>query len=257
MRLDALLVKNGLAQSRERAKNLIKDGGVLIYPVKSAEGGAEQFNRVNGKIATKPTQQVDENSKIEIIKNDIPWVSRAGLKLEHALSHWDINVKNKVCADFGACTGGFTEVLLENGAEKVYSIDVGSGQLAEKLRSDERVINMENTHIKNLSKENFSELLDFICIDVSFISLSHILPKAAELVSAEGEIVTLIKPQFEVGKKNIKKGIVKEENLHEEVIEKIKKLSEDLGFEILGITDSPILGGKGNKEFLIRLRKGS
>ena len=241
MRLDALLVKNGLAQSRERAKNLIANGGVLI----------------DGKIATKPTQQVDENSKIEIIKNDIPWVSRAGLKLEHALSHWDINVKNKVCADFGACTGGFTEVLLENGAEKVYSIDVGSGQLAEKLRSDERVINMENTHIKNLSKENFSELLDFICIDVSFISLSHILPKAAELVSAEGEIVTLIKPQFEVGKKNIKKGIVKEENLHEEVIEKIKKLSEDLGFEILGITDSPILGGKGNKEFLIRLRKGS
>jgi len=241
MRLDALLVKNGLAQSRERAKNLIANGGVLI----------------DGKIATKPTQQVDENSKIEIIKNDIPWVSRAGLKLEHALSHWDINVKNKVCADFGACTGGFTEVLLENGASKVYSIDVGSGQLAEKLRSDERVINMENTHIKNLSKENFSELLDFICIDVSFISLSHILPKAAELVSAEGEIVTLIKPQFEVGKKNIKKGIVKEENLHEEVIEKIKKLSEDLGFEILGITDSPILGGKGNKEFLIRLRKGS
>ena len=254
MRLDALLVKNGLAQSRERAKNLIKDGGVLIYPVKSAEGGTEQFNRVNGKIATKPTQQVDENSKIEIIKQDIPWVSRAGLKLEHALEHWNIDVKNKICADFGACTGGFAQVLLENKAEKVYSVDVGSGQLAEKLRSDERVVNMENTHIKNLSKENFSELLDFICIDVSFISLSHILPKAAELISTKGEIVTLIKPQFEVGKKHIKKGIVNKENLHEEVIEKIKNLSKDLGFEIIGITDSPILGGKGKKEFLMYLK---
>ncbi len=239
MRLDIFLVKNGFVKSRERAKSLIINGGVLV----------------DGEIIKKSNKNIEDNAQIKLLKPDIKWVSRAGLKLEHAFLNWDINIKNNICADFGACTGGFTEVLLEYGAARVYAIDVGSGQLAEKIKNDKRVINMENTHIKNITKENFEENISFVCIDVSFISLSHILPKASEIISENGEIIALIKPQFEVGKKLIKKGVVTDSLLHAKTIEKIKKLADKLNLEVLEIANSPILGSKGNQEFLIYLKK--
>ncbi len=239
MRLDQLLVNKKILQSRQRAKNLIESKGVLV----------------SGKIAARASANVSEDVIIEIIGEDIPWVSRAGLKLEKALAQWNIDVQGMVCADFGACTGGFTEVLLTNHAEKVYAIDVGHGQLAEKLKFDSRVINLEGTHLKAVSRQTFTEPVDFVCIDVSFISLETILRKAHEILSLNGRIVALIKPQFEVGKKLIKKGIVSDPILHKQAIAKIREISSNLSLTELGFSDSPILGGKGNKEFLIYLEK--
>lgn len=239
MRLDIFLVKNKLAPSRERAKNLVQQGAVLC----------------NKQQVCKPNQTVSPTDKIELIKTDFPWVSRAGLKLAHALVSWHIDVKDKICADFGACTGGFTQVLLANDARKVYAIDVGKDQLVPKLRENERVVNMEQTHVKNLTRKMFAEKLDFICIDTSFISLTHVLPKAAELLEENGSIVALIKPQFEVGKKLIKKGVVKDPALHQLAVQKIKVLAQELALQELALIESPILGGKGNKEFLIYLKK--
>lgn len=239
MRLDQLLVTKKDIPSRQRAKELIKHGGVLL----------------DGKVVTKPSMEVGLEAKIELIKNDIPWVSRAGLKLEHALTHWDIDVVQKCCADFGACTGGFTQVLIAHDAKKVFAIDVGHGQLAKKLQEDARVINMEGVHIKDICSSDFAEPLDFICIDTSFISLSHILPKAQEILTPAGSLVALIKPQFEVGKDFIKKGIVTDPELHHKAIELVRSVAAKLRFQEVGLIESPILGGKGNKEFLIYLKK--
>lgn len=238
-RLDKLLVDKKIIQSRERANRLIKEGGVLV----------------NGKIITKPSSKVENDAKIEVKKEDIKWVSRAGLKLEKAISYWNINPKNFICMDVGASTGGFTDVLLTNGATKVYAIDVGHNQLVDKIKNDSRVINIERVNARNIDKELITEEVDFICIDVSFISLSLILPNVIQFLKKGGEIVALIKPQFEVGSKKIEKGIVKSKKLHEEVVNKIINLANELGLEVKGTTDSPISGSKGNKEFLIYLKK--
>lgn len=237
IRLDSLLVARGLVQSRDRAKKLIKEG-ILV----------------NSKRVSKPDAKIPSDAEILIEGEDIPWVSRGGLKLERAFELWDLDVKNLTCLDIGASTGGFTDVLLSHDAKKVYALDVGHGQLAEKIRENPRVVNMEGTHINDVGGDQFTEPIDFICIDVSFISLDHVLPKASELISEGGQIVALIKPQFEMGKK-YKAGVVRDPEKHIEVINKIKLLAKQIGLEEMGLEESPILGGKGNKEFLILLKK--
>ncbi|MCX6713464.1 MAG: TlyA family RNA methyltransferase [Candidatus Vogelbacteria bacterium] len=237
MRLDSLLVARGLVQSRERAKNLIKEG-VLV----------------DGKRVDKADAKFPPNAEIKIEGEDIPWVSRGGLKLERAFELWQLSVQNAVCLDIGASTGGFTDVLLAHGARKVYALDVGHDQLAEKLRQNSRVVNMEGTHIGNVKREQFAEPIDFICIDVSFISLDHVLPTAAEFLNPGGQLVALIKPEFEMGKK-YKSGVVRDPEKHLEAVNKIKQFAKEIGLEEIGLEESPILGGKGNKEFLIYLKK--
>ena len=237
MRLDSLLVARGLVQSRERAKNLIKEG-VLV----------------NGRKVDKADAKVAPDVEIQIITEDIPWVSRGGLKLEKALELWHSPIQDKTCLDIGAATGGFTDVLLSQGARKVYALDVGHNQLAQKLKEDPRVKNMEGVNIRDVEPEKFAEPIEFICIDVSFISLEHVLSRAAMLLSPGGQIVALIKPEFEMGKK-YKSGIVRDPEKHLEAINKVKQLAQQIGLEEVGITESPILGGKGNKEFLIYLKK--
>ncbi|MBU1046745.1 TlyA family RNA methyltransferase [Patescibacteria group bacterium] len=239
IRLDSLLVKLGYAQSRQRAKNLIESGGVLI----------------DGNVVTKISAKYPLGVNLEMISKDINWVSRAGLKLEKALEVWSIDVDNLVCLDIGSSTGGFTEVLLHNGAKKVYALDVGHNQLAESLLDDIRVVSIEGQNIRETSKELFSEPIDFITVDVSFISLEHILPKINELLKKSGEAVVLIKPQFEVGKDLIQKGFVYDSDLHNEVINKIKTLSIKENLIPLEVIESSIKGLEGNKEYLIHLKK--
>lgn len=233
-RLDKELVSRGLVQSRTRAQALISLGGVTV----------------NDIVVTNANTSVGSTDRITLIISDIPWVSRAGLKLEHALTHWHVDPKGKTVLDIGASTGGFTDVLIAFGAAKVYALDVGQGQLAEKLRHDARVVNMEQTHINNVSSEDFPLGLDMVVIDVSFISLEKVLPKVKELMN-EGLLIALIKPQFEVGREHINKGIVKSDELHEKVLSRIEGEVARLGFTLLGIIPSPILGGDGNKEFLL------
>ncbi|NQV13532.1 MAG: TlyA family RNA methyltransferase [Parcubacteria group bacterium] len=239
VRLDRLLVQLGYAQSRERAKALIKAGHVLV----------------DGKPITRVATQCTPDTVIELTVGDIPWVSRAGLKLEKALETWPIYVTNAVCLDVGASTGGFTEVLLHRGSKKVYALDVGHDQLAQRLRDDQRVINMEGRNIRAAVGEWFAEPLDVITVDVSFISLKHVLPKVAELLRESGEVVVLIKPQFEVGKTLIKKGVVRDPALHKQVIDTIQTLAIKGGLTPVSVTESPIEGVKGNKEFLLYLKK--
>lgn len=239
VRLDQLLVQLGYAQSRERAKALIKAGHVLV----------------NGNPITKVATQCAPNAAIEVTVGDIPWVSRAGLKLEKALETWPIHVTDAVCLDVGASTGGFTQVLLHRGAKKVYALDVGHDQLAQRLREDQRVIVMEGKNIRAAASAWFAEPLDVITADVSFISLKHVLPKVAELLRNNGEAVVLIKPQFEVGKERIRKGVVRDPALHKQVIETIRTLAIKEGLTPVGVTGSPIEGVGGNKEFLLYLKK--
>lgn len=239
MRLDQLLIRLGYAQSRERAKALIKTGHVLV----------------DGKPITKVATRCAPDAAIEVRVGDIPWVSRAGLKLEKALETWQINITNAVCLDIGASTGGFTDVLLHRGAKKVYALDVGHNQLAQRLRDDQRVIAMEGKNIRTATSTWFVEPLDVITADVSFISLEHVLPKVAELLRDSGEAVVLIKPQFEVGKARIGKGVVRDPVLHQQVINTIKTLAVEEGLTPVGITESPIEGVGGNKEFLLYLKK--
>jgi 23S rRNA (cytidine1920-2'-O)/16S rRNA (cytidine1409-2'-O)-methyltransferase len=238
-RLDQLLVQLGYAQSRERAKALIKAGHVLV----------------DGKPIIKVSTQCALDAKIEVTAKDIPWVSRAGLKLEKALDTWPINVADAVCLDVGASTGGFTEVLLHRGAKQVYALDVGHGQLAQRLRDDPRVVVMEDKNIRAATSEWFTEPLDIITVDVSFISLKHVLPKVTELLRDRGEVVVLIKPQFEVGKARIQKGVVRDPVLHKQVIDTIKTLAIKEGLTPVDVTESPIEGVAGNKEFLLYLKK--
>ncbi|MCR4788685.1 MAG: TlyA family RNA methyltransferase [Lachnospiraceae bacterium] len=240
-RLDVILVNNGHAPSREKAKALIMAGIVYVNGQKEDKAGAF-FNT--------------EDLKIEVRGNAIPYVSRGGLKLEKALKVFPIDLKDKTCIDIGASTGGFTDCMLQNGARKVFAIDVGHGQLDWKLRNDERVICMEKTNFRYLKKEDINENIDFAGCDVSFISLSKILPVAYELLEDDGEMVCLIKPQFEAGRDQVgKKGVVRDKKIHIEVIENVFGYAADSSFGIIGLDHSPIKGPEGNIEYLIWLSK--
>lgn len=240
-RLDVLLVEQGYAVSREKAKAIIMSGNVFV----------------NGQREDKAGTIFDPaKSTIEVKGHALKYVSRGGLKLEKAMAQFDITLDNKICMDIGASTGGFTDCMLQNGATKVYSVDVGHGQLAWSLRNDERVVCMEKTNFRYLTREDIQDDLDFASVDVSFISLSKILLPARRLLKNYGQMVCLIKPQFEAGKEKVgKKGVVREQSVHQEVIEKIYTLADILGFKILGLEYSPIKGPEGNIEYLIHIEK--
>lgn len=239
-RLDKLLVDRGLVQSRERARALIMAGQVVV----------------NDHLADKAGAQISVAAEIRLKGEDIPYVSRGGLKLARALDEFSIDVTGRVAIDVGASTGGFTDCLLQRGARKVFAVDVGYGQLAWKLRQDPRVLNLEKTNIRYLEPATLPELPDLAVIDASFISLDKVLPPTLRLVQAGGIIVALIKPQFEVGKGEVGKGgVVRDEGKHEEVVANVVALAESLGLAVRGVTESPILGPKGNREFLIYLSK--
>ena len=241
-RIDILLVEQGYFDSRERAKKAIMAGLVFVDNQRCDKAGTE----------------VKEDANILVKGNPIPYVSRGGLKLEKAMKNFGVTLKDKVCMDIGASTGGFTDCMLQNGAVKVFSIDVGYGQLAWKLRQDERVVCMERTNIRYVTIEDTKEFADFASIDVSFISLKLVLPKAKELLNIDGEIVALIKPQFEAGKGKVgKKGVVRDKNIHIEVIEMISELAIEKGFARLNLDYSPIKGPEGNIEYLIHLRNNN
>ena len=240
VRIDSLLVEKGFFESREKAKVSILEGIVYINEVR----------------VDKPGEMVAEDSNIIIRGDKLPFVSRGGLKLDKAIKVFDIDVSNKICMDIGASTGGFTDCMLQNNAKFVYSIDVGYGQLAWKLRQDDRVKCMEKTNFRYVTFDNIGEYVDFFATDVSFISLEKILPVAYELLKENGSGVCLIKPQFEAGREEVgKKGVVRDKNIHIKVIDKIINFSKGLGFNIIGLDFSPIKGPEGNIEFLLYLTK--
>ncbi len=239
-RLDVLLIKRGLASSREKAKAVIMAGDVFV----------------NGQREDKAGTTFPEDVQIEVRGPALPYVSRGGLKLEKAMNRFDVTVEGKVCTDVGSSTGGFTDCMLQNGAVKVFAIDVGRGQLDWKLRQDERVVCMEKTNIRYVNPEDIGEPVDFSSIDVSFISLTKVLEPVRNYLIPEGDIVALIKPQFEAGREKVgKKGVVREKDTHHEVIEKVAVYAHSIGFEIRNIDYSPIKGPEGNIEYLIHLKK--
>ena len=241
-RLDVLLVRRGLAESREKAKAVIMAGCVYVNDQKEDKAGA-MFDET--KI-----------SNLEVRGNTLPYVSRGGLKLAKAMKQFDISLEGKVCMDIGASTGGFTDCMLQNGAVKVYSVDVGHGQLAWKLRNDERVVCMEKTNFRYMVREDIQDDLDFASVDVSFISLTKILGPAYNLLKTDAQMVCLIKPQFEAGKEKVgKKGVVREPSVHREVIEMVMDYAVSIGFEILHLDFSPIRGPEGNIEYLLHIYK--
>ncbi|MBR5229715.1 MAG: TlyA family RNA methyltransferase [Firmicutes bacterium] len=241
-RLDVLLVKKGFYQSRERAKASIMAG--IVY--------------VDGQKSDKAGNMVDEEAEIIVKENICPYVSRGGLKLEKSMKIWPINLENALCMDIGASTGGFTDCMLQSGARKVYAVDVGYGQLDYKLRIDERVINMEKCNIRYLDFDTVDTPIDFISIDVSFISLKLVFPVASKLLGKNGSLVCLVKPQFEAGREQVgKKGIVRDKKVHKEVIENVVKYAVDNGLNPVGLTYSPVTGAKGNIEYLLYLSKAS
>lgn len=240
-RLDILLVERGLAGSRERAKRMIMAGEVLV----------------DGQKIDKAGTTVKAEAEIRLLGHDIPYVSRGGLKLEKAMKEFGVRLQDKAAADIGASTGGFTDCMLQNGAKKVYAIDVGYGQLAWKLRCDERVINLERTNIRHVTEKEVPELLDFASVDVSFISLKLVLPVLYRLLKEGGEAVCLIKPQFEAGRELVgKKGVVREESTHVMVVENALSFAKDNGFTPIHLTFSPVKGPEGNIEYLMHLKKG-
>ena len=239
-RLDVLLVKRNLAESREKAKAIIMSGNVFVEDQREDKAGT-----------TFP-----EDVKIEVRGHVMPYVSRGGLKLEKAIKNFDVSVEGKVCTDVGSSTGGFTDCMLQNGAVKVFAIDVGRGQLDWKLRQDPRVVCMEKTNIRYVTPEDIGEPVDFSSIDVSFISLTKVLEPIRDYLTEDGEIVALIKPQFEAGREKVgKKGVVREKSTHHEVIEKVTSYAASIGFYILEIEFSPIKGPEGNIEYLVHLKK--
>lgn len=239
-RIDKLLVDRGLVSSRERARALILAGAVLVEE----------------QVVDKAGTQIASEAEIRLKGEDISFVSRGGLKLEKGLEAFALDVAGRVAIDVGASTGGFTDCLLQRGARKVFAVDVGYGQLAWSLRTDPRVVNLERTNIRNLQREDLSEIPDLAVIDASFISLGIVLPATLSLLTPGAIVVALIKPQFEVGKGAVGKGgVVRDAGQHEQVVLKIRTLASDLGCEVVGVTESPILGPKGNKEFLICLQK--
>lgn len=240
-RLDVLLVKKGLAPSREKAKAVIMAGSVYVDGQKEDKAGSV-FD--------------EESAQIEVRGHVLPYVSRGGLKLEKALKVFPITLTDKICMDIGASTGGFTDCMLQNGAAKVYSVDVGYGQLDWKLRQDDRVVCMEKTNFRYMAPEDIPDVLDFASVDVSFISLDKILTPAYALLREQGEMVALIKPQFEAGREKVgKKGVVREPKVHEEVISRIVRHADEVSFEVLDLSYSPIRGPEGNIEYLIHLKK--
>ncbi len=241
-RLDILLVKRGLAESREKAKAVIMSG--IVY--------------VDGQKEDKAGQTFADTANIEVRGNTLKYVSRGGLKLEKAMECFDVSVKDKVCMDIGASSGGFTDCMLQNGAKKVYAVDVGHGQLAWKLRNDTRVVVMEKTNIRYVKPEDIGESIDFASIDVSFISLSKVLPAAYNLLGECGEIVALIKPQFEAGREKVgKKGVVREKSTHIEVIQNCFAYAKENGFFVRELEFSPVKGPEGNIEYLYHLIKST
>ena len=239
-RLDVLLVKRGLAESREKAKAVIMSG--IVY--------------VDGQKEDKAGQTFSDTANIEVRGSTLKYVSRGGLKLEKAMECFDVSVKDKVCMDIGASSGGFTDCMLQNGAKKVYAVDVGHGQLAWKLRNDTRVVVMEKTNIRYVKPEDIGESIDFASIDVSFISLSKVLPAAYNLLGERGEIVVLIKPQFEAGREKVgKKGVVREKSTHIEVIQNCFAYAKENGFFVRELEFSPVKGPEGNIEYLYHLVK--
>ena len=239
-RLDVLLVSQGLAASREKAKAIIMSGNVLV----------------NGQREDKAGTMIDVKAEITVKGGQLKYVSRGGLKLEKAMSHFVLTLEGKVCMDVGASTGGFTDCMLQNGAVKVYSVDVGHGQLDWKLRNDPRVVCMEKTNIRYVTPEQIEEPAAFVSIDVSFISLTKVLPPVRELMTEDGEIVCLIKPQFEAGREKVgKKGVVRDPKVHEEVIEKVIDFAATVGLESRELEFSPIKGPEGNIEYLLHLLK--
>ncbi|MBQ9437074.1 MAG: TlyA family RNA methyltransferase [Lachnospiraceae bacterium] len=240
-RLDLLLVQRGLAPSRERARAFIMAGEVFV----------------TGERLDKPGMQVEEACGIEIKSDPIPFVSRGGLKLAKAISEFKISLEGDCCLDIGASTGGFTDCMLQNGAEKVFAVDTGYGQLDYRLRKDERVVCMERTNFRYSKPADFPAPFDFASADVSFISLEKILPAAFACLKETGKMVCLIKPQFEAGREKVgKHGVVRDKEVHLEVIRKILFFAEETGFQALGLSWSPIQGPKGNIEYLLYLQKG-
>ncbi len=239
-RLDVLLVKRNLAPSREKAKAVIMAGTVFV----------------DGQREDKAGTPFPDTVQIEVRGAALPYVSRGGLKLEKAMNQFDVTVEGKVCTDVGASTGGFTDCMLQNGARKVFAIDVGRGQLDWKLRQDERVVCMEKTNIRYVKSEDLGEPIDFSSIDVSFISLTKVLEPVRNYLTPRGEVTALIKPQFEAGREKVgKKGVVREKSTHHEVIGKVAGFAHSIGFEVKNITYSPIKGPEGNIEYLIHLKK--
>lgn len=239
-RLDLVVFEEGHTDSREKAKALIMAGQVYVNGQKELKAGA----------------QIKADDKIEVRGSKMPYVSRGGYKLAKAMKTWNLSLDGKICMDIGASTGGFTDCMLQNGAVKVYSIDVGYGQLAWKLRSDERVVNLERTNFRYVTDEQIPEPVDFASVDVSFISLKIILPVLRERLAAGGQAVCLIKPQFEAGKEKVgKKGVVRDQKVHVEVVENITNFAVECGFTLKGVTFSPIKGPEGNIEYLMYIEK--
>ncbi len=240
-RLDVILVNQGYAPSREKAKAIIMSGNVYV----------------NGQKEDKAGTSFDVNKiQLEVRGSSLKYVSRGGLKLEKAMEQWQFDLGDCVCMDIGASTGGFTDCMLQNGAAKVYSVDVGHGQLAWKLRNDERVVCMEQTNFRYMVREDIEEELDFASVDVSFISLTKILIPARNLLKVGGQMVCLIKPQFEAGRDKVgKNGVVREPEIHEEVIRKMIDYADSIGFTVLHLEYSPIKGPEGNIEYLLHIRK--
>ena len=240
-RLDLILVEREFFETREKAKREIMAGNVIV----------------NEQVITKAGTMFKDNDELSIrVKDKLRYVSRGGLKLEKAIKTWDLDFSEKLVLDIGASTGGFTDCALQNGAERVYSVDVGKNQLDWKLRNDEKVVSLEEMHIKDLKEEDIeNKKVDFIVIDVSFISLTKVIPYFKKFLAQSGKIVMLVKPQFEVGREKIgRNGVVENEEYHNEAIKKIISFSKDEGYELIGVEDSPIKGAKGNKEFLMLIK---
>ena len=239
-RLDILVYEKGFAESREKAKAIIMAGQVYVDNQKADKCGTAY----------------DENANIEVRGSVLKYVSRGGLKLEKAIDNFGLDLNGAVAMDIGASTGGFTDCMLQNGAKKVYSIDVGYGQLAWKLRTDERVVNLERTNMRKVTREQVPDAIDFFSVDVSFISLRLILPVARDLMAENAEAVCLIKPQFEAGREKVgKKGVVRDPSVHVEVVRGIFDFCLQSGFDVLDLDFSPIKGPEGNIEYLIHLKK--
>ena len=239
-RLDKLLVDRGVVQSRERAKAMILAGMVMV----------------GDRVVDKAGALVKRDSHIRVKGTEHPYVSRGGIKLEGALRGFGVDPKDRVAMDIGASTGGFTDCLLQWGARRVYAVDVGYGQLAWKLRRDPRVVNLERRNIRSVKPHEVGEEVDLVVIDTSFISVEKFLPNVVSMVREGGEVVALLKPQFEVGKGEVGKGgVVRDTRKHQQVLERISRFSESIGMKVRGVMESPLLGPKGNKEFFIYLEK--
>ncbi|MBS6614320.1 MAG: TlyA family RNA methyltransferase [Anaerotruncus sp.] len=242
IRLDVAVLEAGYAPSREKAKAIIMAGQVYVNNQKVDKAGTE----------------IKKDDVLEVRGNTLKYVSRGGLKLEKAMQCFPISLSGKICMDVGASTGGFTDCMLMNGAVKVYSVDVGYGQLAWKLRCDERVVNLERTNFRYVTDEQIKDKIDFASVDVSFISLMHILPNLSKLTADDAEAVCLIKPQFEAGKEKVgKKGVVRDKAVHAEVVQKVIGLAIQNGFSVCGLDFSPVKGPEGNIEYLIYLKKSN